>query len=289
MDRSLKGWIIFIVRRMLFLTVALLGIAAFSFFATRKVGSPIYLMVGTEYTQEMLESAAQRIGLDQPLWIQFKNYIVNILHGNLGVSRFTYNPVTVDLASRLPATIELAFVAFLMVLLWSIPAGILSGEKRGTLIDKSILFTSRTGVAVADFWFGLILIYVFFFLLHWFPAPLGRLGPQIGSPDHITGLYIIDSLLTWNMAALKSSLAQIFLPAFTLAFTISPYILFMVRATTLTVIDSDFMLNAHAFGLGSFTRYQYLGKNIMPPVLTLSGLNFAHLLGGAVLVETVYS
>jgi len=285
----MRAWLIFVVRRVLLLGVALFGVVAFTFFATRKVGSPIYLMVGTEFTKEMLESAAQRIGADKPLLVQFKNYLVNLLHGNLGVSRFTFNPVTVDLKKKIPATIELALFSFLLIVLWSVPMGILSGVKKNSHVDRAIRSISNVGVAVAQFWLGLMLIYVFFFLLRWFPAPMGRISPLISPPRHITGLYILDSLFTGNWRALFSSFSQIFLPAVTLAITISPYILFMVRAATISILDSDYILNARAFGLSPLTIGRYLAKNIVPPVSTILGLNLALLFGGAVLVEIVFS
>jgi len=289
MNRSIGGWLRFIIRRVLLLSLALFGIVAFTFFATRKVGSPIFLMVGTEYSKEMLESAAQRLGMDKPIWIQFGNYLKNLLQGNLGVSRFTYNPVTFDLKKRIPATIELALFAFLLIVLWSIPVGILSGVKKNSFLDRIACGLSNVGVAVAQFWLGLMLVYVFYFLLGWFPAPIGRIASNIAPPKHITGLYVIDSILTGNKAALLSSLAHLFLPGVTLAFTVSPYIFFLVRATTLQVLDSDFIVNARAFGLGSFVIGKYLAKNIAPPVLTILGLNLALLFGGAVLVEVVFS
>lgn len=289
MERSVGGWFRFIIRRALLLSLALFGVVAFTFFATRKVGSPIFLMVGTEYSKEMLESAAQRLGVDKPIWIQFGNYLKNLLQGNLGVSRFTYNPVTFDLKKRIPATVELALFAFLLIVLWSIPVGILSGVKKNSFLDRIACGLSNVGVAVAQFWLGLMLVYVFYFLLGWFPAPIGRIASHVAPPKHITGLYVIDSILTGNKPALLSSLAHLFLPSVTLAFTVSPYIFFLVRATTLQVLDSDFIVNARAFGLGSFVIGKYLAKNIAPPVLTILGLNLALLFGGAVLVEVVFS
>jgi len=289
MNRSVGGWLRFIIRRVLLLSLALFGVVAFTFFATRKVGSPIFLMVGTEYSKEMLESAAQRLGIDKPIWVQFGNYLKNLLQGNLGVSRFTYNPVTFDLKKRIPATVELALFAFLLIILWSIPAGILSGVKKNSFVDRIACGLSNMGVAVAQFWLGLMLIYVFYFLLGWFPAPIGRIASNIAPPKHITGLYVIDSILTGNKTALLSSLAHLFLPSITLAFTVSPYIFFLVRATTLQVVDSDFIVNARAFGLGLLVIGEYLAKNIAPPVLTILGVNLALLFGGAALVEVVFS
>lgn len=289
MNRSIGEWLHFIIRRVLLLSLALFGVVVFTFFATRKVGTPIFLMVGTEYSKEMLESAAQRLGLDKPIWVQFGNYLKNLLQGNLGVSRFTYNPVTFDLKKRIPATIELAVFAFLLIVLWSIPVGILSAVKRNSFLDRIACGLSTVGVAVAQFWLGLMLVYVFYFLLGWFPAPMGRIAPNIAPPKHITGLYVIDSILTGNKAALFSSLAHLFLPGVTLAVTVSPYIFFLVRGTTLQVLDSDFIANARAFGLGSFVIGKYIAKNIAPPVLTILGLNLALLFGGAVLVEVVFS
>lgn len=289
MQRSAEVWFRFIARRVLLLTLALFGVVVFAFLATRKVGTPVYLMVGTEYSKEMVESAAERLGINKPILVQFGNYIKNLLHGHFGVSRFTYNPVTFDLIKRLPATVELALFAFFLIVLWSIPVGILSGTRKGGCLDRIACGVSSIGVAVAQFWLGLMLIYIFYFRLHWFPAPMGRLAPNVSPPKHLTGLYVIDSLLTGNRTALLSSLAHLFLPGFTLAFTVSPYIFSLVRTSTSQIVDSEFILSARAFGLGSRVIRRYLARNVAPPVLTILGLNLALLLGGAVLVEVVFS
>jgi len=282
-------WSGYLFKRIFFVTGALLGVIILTFFVTRKVGTPIYLMVGTEFDKEMIESVAHRIGTDQPVWTQFKNYLTSLLQGNLGYSRISYNMVRDDLVTRMPATVELALFSFALILLFALPAGIVAGMKRNSYFDRGVRLVTSLGVATPNFWLGLLLIYIFFYLLRWFPAPMGRISPLIQLPKHITGLYILDSILTLNGQALASSLHHILLPGFTTAFCISPHIVALARASTIYNVRSNYMQNAYSFGLKRPTIAKYLAKNIASPVMVILGLTLARMFGGIIMIEVVFS
>ena len=176
MKEFIRNWGFFLTKRIGSLILALFVISLITFIIVRSAGTPVYLMVGDDFTAEMVESAKSRLGLDKPIYIQYASYLKGILRGDLGVSRFTFNPVTVDIAHRLPATLELAITALLMMMLWEIPAGIIAALKENTPIDKAILIVPKIGVSVTQFWLGLLLIYFFYYRWNLFPEPLGRLS-----------------------------------------------------------------------------------------------------------------
>ena len=175
MKDFIRNWGLYLLKRIGSLILALFAISLVTFILVRQAGTPVYLMVGDEFTEEMVASANARLGLDQPIYIQYARYINGIVHGDLGVSRFTFNPVTFDIAQRLPATIELATVALVMMILWGIPAGVIAALKEGKAIDKAILVVPRLGVSVTQFWLGLLLIFFLYYKLGLFPEPSGRL------------------------------------------------------------------------------------------------------------------
>jgi ABC-type dipeptide/oligopeptide/nickel transport system permease component len=286
----LREWGVFLLKRIGSLLVALLAISLVTFVIVRRAGTPVYLMVGDDFTKEMVESANRRLGLDKPIYIQYLHYLGGILRGDLGVSRFTFNPVTVDIANRLPATLELATAALLMMILWGVPAGVLSAVKEHTLIDRAILTVPKLGVSATQFWLGLLLIYFLYFRLGWFPEPSGRLPMSAVAPPVVTGFLTIDSLLAGDTRSFVLAVRNLFLPAFTLAFTISPGTLLITRATIRSILKTDYVRTARAFGLPKrllFTKYIF--RNAVPPVLTVLAIAYGSFIGGTVLVEVVFS
>lgn len=290
MQRFIKNWGIYLLKRMGSLLVALLAISLVTFVITRLAGTPAYLMVGDDYTKEMLDSVNARLGLDKPLHIQYIQYLLGLLRGDLGVSRFTFNPVTVDIAQRLPATLELALLAILMMMIWGVPAGTLAAIKEGSKLDRAILVIPRIGVSAAQFWLGLLLIYVLYYQLDVFPAPSGRLPFNFPFPAKITGLLTVDSLLAGDGEAFIEALRHLLLPAFTLAFTISPGTLLVTRSTIRNILRTDYIRTARSFGIPKRQLYfKYVLRNAMPPILTVLALAFGSFIGGTVLVEVVFS
>ena len=191
---SMREWGLFLLKRFAIFLIALFGVSVITFVVTHKIGNPVYLLVGTRYNQEMLDNIVREIGLDRPLHEQYLRYASNLLQGNLGTSRFSYNPVLQDIRNRLPATLELSTWALAMGVLWAVPAGVLAAMRPRGLLARFADLMARTGVSMPGFWLGLLLIFVFFAELHWFPAPLGRIARSIGAPEYVTGWFTIDTL-----------------------------------------------------------------------------------------------
>lgn len=290
MKEFIRNWGIFLIKRLGSLILALFVISLITFIIVRSAGTPVYLMVGDDFTSEMVESAKSRLGLDQPIYVQYASYLRGILRGDLGVSRFTFNPVTFDIAHRLPATLELAITALLMMILWAVPAGIIAALNENKPIDKAILVVPKIGVSVTQFWLGLLLIYFFYYRWNLFPEPLGRLPFSAVIPPHVTGFYTIDSLLAGDKETFFMALHRLILPAFTLAFTISPGTLLVARTTLRNILKTDYMRTARAFGLPRRLLYfKYMLRNAFPPILTVLAIAFGSFIGGTVLIEVVFS
>jgi peptide/nickel transport system permease protein len=245
---------------------------------------------GPLVSPEVVKELEKQMGLDQPAWVQYGRYIGGILHGDLGESSSTGRPVLEDFKQRLPATLELTLASLLIALALGIPLGVQSAVHRDTAIDHIGRVVGVAGVAMPTFWTGLLLLYVFFYLLGVAPAPLGRLGPGIDPPHAITGLYVIDSLLTGNWRALGSALYQLMLPSLTLGLSVMAPIARMVRSTMLEILESDYVKAAWAAGIPR-RRVIYgdaLG-NAMIPVVTILGIVFGFLMAGNAVVESVFA
>jgi peptide/nickel transport system permease protein len=190
---------------------------------------------------------------------------------------------------RLPATLELTVASLLLALLLGVPMGVLCAIHRDTIIDHFGRAFSVAGVAMPSFWSGLILIYVFFYLLGIAPAPLGRLGPGISPPVPITGLYTVDSLVSGNWRAFESSLAHLALPSLTLAISVMAPLARMVRAAMLEILETDYIKAAWAFGLPRWlVIYGDALRNAIIPVVTALGVVFGFLMAGNAVVESVF-
>ncbi len=286
---SLREWGLFLLKRLGIFLIALFGVSVITFTVTHKIGNPVYLLVGTRYNQEMLDNITREIGLDRPLHEQYLRYASNLLQGNLGTSRFSYNPVLEDISRRLPATLELSTWALAMGVLWAVPAGVMAALRPRGLPARLADLMARTGVSMPGFWLGLLLIFIFFAELHWLPAPLGRITRSIGPPEYITGWYTIDTLLAGDGEAFFSSVSHLFLPALTLAITTSPSTLQITRKRMQEVLQSDYIRSARAFGLPGRKVYRYALRNTLGPVITMIAMTYGYLLSGTVLVEVVFT
>jgi peptide/nickel transport system permease protein len=198
--------------------------------------------------------------------------------------------VVAEIVSRLPASAELTLFGLIISMAIAIPLGILAAVKRGSWVDHTCRVVATAGVSLPVFFTGLLLVYVFYFLLGWAPAPLGRLDVFFTEPPHITGLYLIDSLIAGEGETFVASLKQLILPGLTLAiFSLAP-IARITRASMLAVLSSDFVRTARASGLSSYTVViTYAFRNAMLPVITTLGMVFSFLLGANVLVEKVFA
>jgi dipeptide transport system permease protein len=280
-----------ILKRSLFAVPSLIGVIIVTFLLTRALpGDPAAYFAGPAATTEAIEQVRVKLGLDKPLIVQFGNYVADLARGDLGTSLTTGQPVVTDIRNRLPASAELTLLGLIVSMLIAVPLGILAATKPGSLADHLCRVISTAGVSLPVFFTGLILVYVFYYLLGIAPAPLGRLDTFLSAPPRVTGFYLIDSVIAGNGEVFVSSLKQLVLPAMTLAiFSLAP-IARMTRASMLAVLASDFVRTARASGLSPATVIvTYAFRNAMIPVVTTLGMVFSFLLGANVLVEKVFA
>ncbi len=278
-------------KRLLFAIPSLIGVVIGTFLLTRALpGDPAAYFAGPAATKEAIEQIRVKLGLDKPLIVQFGRYVGDLVQGDLGTSLTTGQPVATEIRNRLPASAELTLLGLIASMMVAVPLGIVAATRPGSLIDHACRVVSTAGVSLPVFFTGLILVYVFYYLLGWAPAPLGRLDVFFSPPPQVTGFYLIDSLLDGNGEIFLGSLKQLALPAFTLGiFSLAP-IARMTRASMLAVLASEFVRTARASGLSPFTVIvTYAFRNAMLPVVTTLGMVFSFLLGANVLVEKVFA
>ncbi len=270
---------------------SVIGVIIVTFLLTRVLpGDTAAYFAGPAASPEAIIEIRSKLGLDQPLPVQFVSYVTALVKGDLGMSLTTGQPVTADLAQRLPASAELTLAGLLLAMSVALPLGVLAAVRQGSWIDHLCRIVATAGVSLPVFFTGLLLVYVFYFILGWAPAPLGRLDVFASEPARITGLYLVDSLLARDGETFRAALAQIALPAITLAiFSLAP-ITRMTRASMLAVLGADFVRTARASGLSSRKVIgTYAFRNAMLPVVTTLGMVFSFLLGANVLVEKVFA
>jgi peptide/nickel transport system permease protein len=284
------GTLRFIARRAVYMIVQMVGVVTILFFIVRLIpGNPAATLAGVGVQRESVDALERRLGFDKPLPVQYALYVQNVLEGNFGDSLFTGQPVRKDLEERFPATFELVTLSMLASAIIGIPLGIYVALRRTGIVSKIVVLYGLLTGAVPDFWLGLIFVFVFFFLLHWAPAPMGQIGALGNPPTRVTGLYILDSLLTRDWTAFQLSAEHLVLPVLTLTLIYMGNIVKMARSTMTEVMQSDFIEYARACGLPRSVIMRYALRNALAPVITVVAFNYSFLLGGAVLVETVFS
>jgi len=267
------------VRRLAAALPTLVGVVIVTFLLTRALpGDPAAYFAGPAATQQAIEEIRARLGLDQPLPVQFLGYVRDLLRGDLGLSITTGQPVLAELTTRLPASAELTLLGLLFAGSVGITLGVLAALKPNSWLDNLCRVVATLGVSLPTFFTGLLLIYVFYYQLGWAPAPLGRLDVFATPPPQVTGFYLVDSLLAGDVEPFLSALAQIILPAITLGiFAVAP-IARITRGTMLAVMGSDFIRAARAHGLsGRTVVIGYALRNALLPVITTLGMVFSFL------------
>jgi dipeptide transport system permease protein len=270
---------------------SLIGVIIVTFLLTRVLpGDPAAYFAGPAASPQAIEEIRKSLGLDKSLPEQFVRYVQDLTRGDFGKSLTTGQTVIKDIATRLPASAELTLLGLIVSMLIAVPFGILAAVKQGSIIDHACRVIATAGVSLPVFFTGLLLVYVFYFIVGWAPAPLGRLDVFFSAPKHVTGFYLIDSLIAGNLETFRAALAQLVLPAATLAiFSLAP-ITRMTRASMLAVLSSDFVRTARASGLSPrMVIVTYAFRNAMLPVVTTLGMVFSFLLGANVLVEKVFA
>jgi peptide/nickel transport system permease protein len=267
------------------------GVAIIVFFFIRLTpGDPVDIMLGHSGTvsQREIDQLRQQFHLDKPLGVQLWYFLSDAAQGNLGYS-YVRNKSVVDLlAERLPATIEMTIGALLVSLIIALPIGLLSAIRQNSLLDRLSMAGAFVGISMPGFWLGIILILLFAVRLHWLPAQ-GRLSYEIQLHE-ITGLYVLDSLITGNMAALKDSLLHLILPSVTLGLGVAAIIARVLRSSMLEVLRSDYVKLARAKGATEWNVVlKHALRNALIPTITVVGLQVGTLLGGNMIVENVFS
>jgi peptide/nickel transport system permease protein len=281
----------FLGRRLALALPSLVGVVIITFLLMRALpGDPAAFFAGPAATPQAVQEIRKSLGLDRSLPAQFGLYVTALARGDLGRSLTTGQPVRAELASRLPASLELTLAGLFLAALVGIPLGVLAASRPGSLLDHGCRLIATLGVSLPTFFTGLCLVFVFYFLLGWAPAPLGRLDAFTATPAAFTGFLLIDSLLAGELSTFRAALAQLALPAVTLGlFAVAP-LARMTRAAMLGVLSGEAVRTARAAGLGRLRiLWSYAFRSALVPVLTTLGMVFSFLLGANVLVEKVFA
>ena len=280
----------YVLRRLALIPPLLIGVSLLLFVLTHLIpADPAKLIAGEHAGPAEVAAVRHAFGLDLPLPEQYGIYITRLARGDLGVSMLTNAPVLGDLLQYFPATIELTAAAMLLTVVLGVPLGILSAVRSGGAIDLAAQVLSVSGLSFPIFFFGILLQLVFVRDLGWFPLS-GRLGIVTVPPPHVTGLYVVDSILAGNRADLASALRHLALPSFTLALTSLAPTVRITRSTMLEALSQDYIRTAWAKGLVPLRVFVHHGlRNALIPVITVLGLYTSGLLGGVFLVELIFN
>ncbi|MCC7285133.1 MAG: ABC transporter permease [Burkholderiaceae bacterium] len=267
----------------------LIGLSLLVFVIGRVLpGDPAGLAAGPYATMEQRAAIAAEYGLDQPIPVQYLTYITGIFEGDFGRSLMTRRPVAGDLAAYLPATVELVIFSLTLAVVIGIPLGLIAGSRRNQAPDIAISSGTLAAMSMPQFFLGLMLQLLFGMALAWLPLS-GRLPYTISPPTGVTGLYTVDSLLSGRFDALWMSLVHLTLPALTMALAPIATIARIMRASTIEVLQQDYVLSERAAGLSPRRiLFKYVFKNAASATLTTVGLYVGWMLGSTVLVEKVF-
>lgn len=280
----------YIGRRLIFVGPQLIGILLVTFLLLKLIpGDPAVMMLGPFATDEGLARLRAELGLDRSIFEQFGIYLWRVLHWDLGTSWQTTMPVTSDLAQRFPATLELITLSLLLALAIGLPLGVVGARNKNGLVRKFADYYGLAAGALPDFWFGLVLIFIFYTILGLVPAPLGRIDFTIIPPPEITGSLLIDSLISGNHAAFRNAAGHLVLPVLTLGLINAAPILKMTVSTMERMLEADFSRYAEMCGLPGKVVARKALRNSLPSVITIVSVLYGFLIGGAVLVEIVFS
>ena len=259
------------------------------FFMVRAIpGDPAQIMLGQQATQAQVQQVRESMGLDKPIFVQYGLFLKNALRGDLGDSIVTGRPVTTELLVRLPATLELTAFAMLVAILVGVPVGVIAAVRQYSALDKTTSVLALTGISMPIFWLAMILVVIFGVNLELLPFP-GRLGPTTAITS-ITGLVLVDSLLTFNFAGFWDGLLHLIMPALALATIPMAVIMRMTRSSMLEVLNEDYVRTARAKGVAPRrVVFKHALRNAMLPTITVIGLQTGLLMGGAIITETIFS
>ena len=280
----------FILNKLVLIIPTLIGITICAFGFVRLLpGDPILALAGEHgVTPERYEILKVQFGFDRPIWQQYFSYVGGLLHGDFGSSVETHRPVIEIFSTLFPATLELSLCAIIFAIVLGVPAGIFAATRRGTIVDQGLMGTALIGYSMPIFWWGLLLIIFFSGMLHWTPVS-GRIDVRYFFKP-VTGLMLIDSLLSGQKGAFQSVVSHLILPTIVLGTIPLAVIARQTRSAMLEVMGEDYVHTARAKGLKA---RRVIGlhalRNALIPVVTTIGLQVGVLLGGAILTETIFA
>ncbi len=279
----------FVLRRLLLLVPVLFGLTVMMFVIARLLpGDPVGLAAGPNATAAEIAAYTREFGLDQPVAIQYWRYLTGLLQGNLGMSIFSRRPVLQDLSTYLPATLELVLAAMVLAVGFGIPSGLAAAVWRNRWPDYTGRIVALAAISMPRFFLGLLLQLAFAMWLSWLPLG-GRFPIILEPPPTVTGFLTLDALLAHDWEALATACRHLALPAIAMCLSPLATIMRMMRASTIEVLQQDYVMTARALGLSpGLIVFKYVAKNAVSATLTVIGLYFGWLLGGTVLVETVF-
>ena len=289
----------YIIRRMILLIFVIAGVTLVVFYLSHVISNPLYLYLTPKTTQAGIQALIQKYGLNQPLPVQYFKYFIGLFTGDWGYSKLATQPVFTAIAERFPNTVELAIAAVILTIAVGIPLGIVSGVMNGRWADHASRIFAIVGVSLPVFWLGLLLKIFFYYDFNVWGLPnlpssgaydtVLALSHPAGLSPTITGIPLLDTLVTGNWVMFTDSFSHLVLPAVTLAFISIGNITRIMRSSMLEVLRQDYITLARSKGLTErIVIYRHALRNAMVPTLTVSGLIFAGLLGGAPITEFIF-
>jgi peptide/nickel transport system permease protein len=281
----------YIVRRLLMLIPVLLGVSVFVFALTRLAGNPAAAYISDKMSEAQIAQVMARYHFNAPIWDQYYYWLTGLFQFDWGYSKVANMPVTDAIVKYFPATFELTLIGIVIAVFVGIYIGTISAVHRDRPIDHGARILALSGVSLPIFWSGLLLQLVFYRYLHLLPA-IGRISDSfiISSYPHNTGFLLFDSLAAGNLAAFSDVVAHLILPAVTLAFGTIAILARIMRSSMLEVMDQDYIRTARAKGLpDKMVIKKHVRRNALIPTTTVIGLSFGGMLGGAVLIESIFA
>lgn len=284
------SYVNYLIRRALQSIPVLFGLSMLIFAISRVIpGDPVRLALGPEASDQQVEALKTEMGLDEPIPVQYVDWLLGVIQGNWGMSLRTSNNVFNDIIARLPATFELVVLTLIFAVLLAIPFGVIAGTNKDHWQDHVSRITALFGVSMPRFWVAIVLQIIFVVVLGLLPLS-GRLSDGVEPPPDVTHLYLIDSLLAGQFGTFVDAATHLILPAFALGLATLAQVMRLIRSDMIDEQRKDYVLASRAYGLpNNLIEYKYMLRNAFTSSLTVIGLSFGFLLGNAFLVEIVFA
>jgi peptide/nickel transport system permease protein len=280
----------FLARRLVLLAPLLLVVAFFTFSLVRLSGQdPVAMLAGPTASAAEIAGIRAALALDQPLWVQFVTWLGRAIAGDLGRSWISNRPVLAELLDRAPATLELLVYGVTLGALVGIPVGLAAARRPDGTFDQTSRFVSLLGFSTPTYWLGLVILFVFFFLLGWAPPGMGRISLMLEPPPRLTGSHFWDAMLAGQWQVAESAAAQLVLPVLCIAIISAAPIVKQTRAIALEAYSSDWLRYARAQGLPERAVRRMVVRNSAAPLVTFVGTELAGLVGTTSLIEYVFA